>query len=631
MPAGSGTEAAKALRKAPDCSQERGSDAGQLWPKVAVPTRYLSRSSEIERAEKRGITLMQVNELASFAQDVFTQEHVKDEMHRRLTWDEADLYVLNEQILSRLTRPFGCSFVELIADEPQEPRWFISHWWGTPFYQTKALLGFHSSQRQLNSCTPYWICTFANNQHDLSELCGELRETPFVKAILSSKCEGTLALLDQQVTTFERIWCVLENFVSTTWAADAGKDVGSHLYDIAAWLPHGTATFGGKAVPAKPTLRLDLCDGNMREVVEDEASGGAFPLMVSARGVDIDITKAKSSREDDRKNILHLIAETPTSSWKDDPPSSCQAFHRVNACARRMFVAGAMYRAALQDDPVELQRLLEDFPEAKNETIHDGATALYAASWKNNVSVLHILLKASVDIDKAKVDGATPVFVAAQAGNREALDALLAASADPNKARIEDCVTPVFMAVQNAHIEVLAALLQATADANVMTARQVAPLHLAVQKGNKNATGLLLKSTADPNILNQAGQSPLDIALCQGKEALARMLKTSGAKDVAKEMAREGSSSSLSASKNEQKSKTRGAKATSFSSAMASLDSQIQELAGLDDSETSVAPATRQLGASACKQEKHNQSTSSAAVMKRNSMDAAKPKRKAVK
>lgn len=31
------------------------------------------------------------------------------------------------------------------------------------------------------------ICTFANNQHDLSGLSGQLRDTPFVKAILSPR------------------------------------------------------------------------------------------------------------------------------------------------------------------------------------------------------------------------------------------------------------------------------------------------------------------------------------------------------------------------------------------------------------------------------------------------------------
>lgn len=79
------------------------------------------------------------------------------------------------------------------------------------------------------------ICTFANNQHDLSGLSGELRHTPFVQAILSPKhrgvfyrcpvtrCEGTVALLDSNVTTFDRIWCVLENFVSTVWAREAGS------------------------------------------------------------------------------------------------------------------------------------------------------------------------------------------------------------------------------------------------------------------------------------------------------------------------------------------------------------------------------------------------------------------------
>ena len=41
--------------------------------------------------------------------------------------------------------------------------------------------------RGLDSATYYWMCTFANNQHDLSELEGGLMDTPFVKAILTGR------------------------------------------------------------------------------------------------------------------------------------------------------------------------------------------------------------------------------------------------------------------------------------------------------------------------------------------------------------------------------------------------------------------------------------------------------------
>merc|ERR1719456_353991 len=108
-----------------------------------------------------------------------------------------------------LTEPFQCSFVELVAFEAQTPRWFVSHFWGTPFCQTVNLLTFHSAQRGLLPTAPYWICTFANNQHDLSELGTSLQETPFVKAIMCNQCQGTVTLMDHAATTLERIWCVL--------------------------------------------------------------------------------------------------------------------------------------------------------------------------------------------------------------------------------------------------------------------------------------------------------------------------------------------------------------------------------------------------------------------------------------
>lgn len=49
----------------------------------------------------------------------------------------------------------------------------------------------------------------------------------------------------------------------------------------------------------------------VREAVEEESTGGAFPLLVAVKGVEVDIRKAKSSRPEDKQKILHLIAGTP--------------------------------------------------------------------------------------------------------------------------------------------------------------------------------------------------------------------------------------------------------------------------------------------------------------------------------
>ncbi|OLQ01400.1 hypothetical protein AK812_SmicGene15874 [Symbiodinium microadriaticum] len=268
------------------------------------------------------------------------------------------------------TLRFRCSFVELVAEGPQLPRSKLHTGFPTDHYLlvTEAYPTkrdfyekWRREQRQLSEASPYWICTFANNQHDLSSflaemltwsrvsfvygrgfigLSGTLRQTPFVRAILSDDCVGDMA----------QIWCVLENFVSTVWAREAGE----YLYDIAAWLPVGSALHGGR--PAKPTLRLDFGRSQAREVVDDEATGGAFPLQVAARGACVNISLAKASREEDKRKILHLIAGTAEEDWAQPPPEECEAFDSMNGRVRRMFAAGALYRAALQNDAAELKR-----------------------------------------------------------------------------------------------------------------------------------------------------------------------------------------------------------------------------------------------------------------------------------
>ena len=48
------------------------------------------------------------------------------------------------------------------------------------------------------------------NQHDLRELAGGLRTTPFWKAIAADSCAGAVQVVDGKCTPPKRIWCVLE-------------------------------------------------------------------------------------------------------------------------------------------------------------------------------------------------------------------------------------------------------------------------------------------------------------------------------------------------------------------------------------------------------------------------------------
>mmetsp|Transcript_15843 Transcript_15843/g.28899 ORF Transcript_15843/g.28899 Transcript_15843/m.28899 type:complete len:716 (+) Transcript_15843:27-2174(+) len=481
---------------------------------VPLPKAYQSRGCQIDNTEERGINLAQLQDLATLAQAVVAKSVVKDlRTKQRVGWDEVNMYHLDPTIVRPVTAPFNCSFVEVAASGPQAPCWFVSHWWGTPFQQSLSLLRFHARERQAGDESPYWICTFANNQHDLSELAGSLNDTPFVKAILSPTCVGTVTLLDYEVNTLRRMWCVLETFVSTTWAKDnSQKERAEHFYDIAAWLPSGSGTFGGKPVPAKPSLLLDCGSGRTKEAVLDPESGGAFPLTVSRQGVLIDVYKAEASRKSDRRNILHLIAGTPQERWEvDAPPESCDAYEKLNERSRSLFAPGAIYAAALRNDVSELEELLSTYGSFKDTGICDGATALYAAAWKKNMESMAALLAANADANVGKEDGATPLFIAAQKGHSEVITELIRGRADPDVART-DGVPPLLMAVQNKHEGAVLALLTGKANTTPQTPQGKSPLQWASQQGLLGIVKALLQHQADPNQEGQVGGPPLRLA-----------------------------------------------------------------------------------------------------------------------
>lgn len=477
---------------------------------VPVPRAYQSRGAQIPQTEQRGVTMLQIAMFGDLLQSVLKKVSIYSDFKKsQVTWDNVNMYDIDPHFVRPLTLRFLCSFAELVASGPQLPKWFVSHWWGTQFYQTVALLEFHLSERQLPSATAYWICTFANNQHDLSELASSLKETPFVKAIMSKECVGTVAICDSNVTTLQRVWCCLENFVSTVWATDAKS---THFYDIAAWLPEGIGIYGGEPVPPKPTLRMDRGHGIMEERVLDggaDGTGGTFPLAVARKGAQTDIYKAQASQREDWKNILHLIAGTPESDWSLEPPPEHANYNQINRRARSLFAAGAIYGAVVQDNMDSLQKLLAEFPDKIDTGIgNDEATPLHGAALKSNMPALQALLVAQADPNVQKKEGATPTFICAQHGRDDALKMLLQARGDPNIGR-GDKFTPIHIATKTNKMNALRILLQAAADPNVLSGSGGAALHVVARGGDVDAIKLLLQGRADVNLSSAKNRTPL--------------------------------------------------------------------------------------------------------------------------
>ena len=144
--------------------------------RAALPEIYLTRGTTIADTAKRAITNQQLNQASDFVNGVLTKVEIVETSERsplrgkRLTPDNVSMYSVHDYFVFPITLPHLCSFVDLVSTaEEQPPEWFVSHAWSTPFSQTVWMLNHHVKSRDLPPTTAYWICTFANNQHDLGQ------------------------------------------------------------------------------------------------------------------------------------------------------------------------------------------------------------------------------------------------------------------------------------------------------------------------------------------------------------------------------------------------------------------------------------------------------------------------------
>eukprot|EP00434_Breviolum_minutum_P005791 symbB.v1.2.005106.t1/scaffold294.1/size237520/4 len=146
----------------------------------------------IEATELRGIQRQQLHQLWQFLEK---RSDAQGEMH--LPWRDRlrgtslrlcdlNLYHLADHVIRPATRAERCSYVELIADglEQQMPKWFVSHAWQEAICDFITCLDGHSAIHQLGTDVAYWVCAYANNQHELGqELRFNPRETSFFRAV----------------------------------------------------------------------------------------------------------------------------------------------------------------------------------------------------------------------------------------------------------------------------------------------------------------------------------------------------------------------------------------------------------------------------------------------------------------
>ena len=157
---------------------------------------------------------------------------------------------------------------------------------------------------------------------------------------MSENCKGTVMLMDANAKPFERIWCVLEVFVTCFH----GKQKSTRqLLDICSIVPEGTQIYdvGGQIEFLRAAACLLMDDGQSTRGTQESVSVEhvSFPRDVSLRGVHVDVSTAQASQQSDKDSILKLTAK--------DIVTVANTVHEV-------FAGGALITAAFQGDDAEV-------------------------------------------------------------------------------------------------------------------------------------------------------------------------------------------------------------------------------------------------------------------------------------
>lgn len=328
---------------------------------------------KIELTEERAISLAQLARLESHMRRRCTEEgwtgrrrspgDPSDWAQVRLEPEVVNLYDLVNLVVipatsARHQSGQGGSYVELVAAGPQRPRWFVSHFWGEPIVRFVACVKVHARDRKLDDDAAYWVCAYANNQHDVSgDVTADPEQSSFLKAIRLADGR-VLSILDEHGTCYTRIWCVFEVFQARQ--GDGLYDMYTAVEDCTAYNPDtwtlawdGAGKSGEFHIPGiKKRLGVEhrkavgITDG----CAETDGFGyawmkalreAAFPHKLIGHAVTVELQKAEASEMSDKRTILNCIARR---SLDSEPLAECSEYDELNSMVRGAFISAGWRR-----------------------------------------------------------------------------------------------------------------------------------------------------------------------------------------------------------------------------------------------------------------------------------------------
>lgn len=262
---------------------------------------------------------------------------------------KVSIKVVNISSSADLSMVFGvvCSLFE-----GQMPKWFISHAWAEPVSEFVQCVARHGQLRDLCETDAWWVCAYANNQHELGkDLSHDPRSSSFFRAM--SLCEGLLLILDQQATPFRRIWCCFEQAVALTCKREKRMllDIATCQKDSAILITDGV-TKSDLVEKAKTMYRNTR--GYEDSVKAHREAHFPIPLILEALTV-IDIKNASASQAIDKVRILNTICKAE--SLEGDPPATSEFYNEVDSELRSIFALAALPACAMGGLTKELESI----------------------------------------------------------------------------------------------------------------------------------------------------------------------------------------------------------------------------------------------------------------------------------
>eukprot|EP00325_Prymnesiales_sp_UTEX-LB-985_P003380 CAMPEP_0174704474 /NCGR_PEP_ID=MMETSP1094-20130205/8057_1 /TAXON_ID=156173 /ORGANISM="Chrysochromulina brevifilum, Strain UTEX LB 985" /LENGTH=2563 /DNA_ID=CAMNT_0015902535 /DNA_START=134 /DNA_END=7825 /DNA_ORIENTATION=+ len=206
---------------------------------MSSPVRSCDQNSVYKKATDLGKTSLPVPKLSRQMADLSPHSRKTGLVHL----ENITLYMMVDQFVFPVTRHSAAetsSFAELLPDtNVGSPDYMVSHFWGEPHRRFVRSLRLHEMVFELQANygkTKYWVCAYANNQHEVTAGFPSIDQAPFASAIEQAK--GFVLLLDEHMQPLTRIWCLFETHKVIIERRRFSVSTGAFLFK--AWDPDVT-------------------------------------------------------------------------------------------------------------------------------------------------------------------------------------------------------------------------------------------------------------------------------------------------------------------------------------------------------------------------------------------------------